>query len=250
MPTTMATAARMPRTLQPPMLMVMSTLSCGDRRVRGLRPDPARDLVHRMGDRGPCENAPASTKEDGTVADRAEIGIFGGSGFYSLLDDVREVKVDTPYGPPSDSFFLATVAGRAGRVPAAPRAPPHDPAAQGQLPGQRVGDALAGREGRDQPVRRGLAPAPRGARPLRGQRPVRGPDERPRRHLLRRADRVPRLVGRDLRPGPARGSRSRSSASTASPSTTAARSSSSRARGSRRRPSRSGSATPGGRSST
>ncbi len=43
---------------------------------------------------------------------RAEIGVFGGSGFYSLLEDVREVKVDTPYGPPSDSFFLAEVAGR------------------------------------------------------------------------------------------------------------------------------------------
>ena len=38
--------------------------------------------------------------------------MFGGSGFYSLLDDVREIKVDTPYGPPSDSFFLAAVAGR------------------------------------------------------------------------------------------------------------------------------------------
>ena len=47
------------------------------------------------------------------MADRAEIGVFGGSGFYSLLDDVREIKVDTPYGPPSDSFFLAEVAGRA-----------------------------------------------------------------------------------------------------------------------------------------
>jgi 5'-methylthioadenosine phosphorylase len=46
------------------------------------------------------------------VADQAEIGVFGGSGFYSLLDDVREVKVDTPYGPPSDSFFRASVAGR------------------------------------------------------------------------------------------------------------------------------------------
>ncbi len=43
---------------------------------------------------------------------KAEIGVFGGSGFYSLLSDVREVKVDTPYGPPSDSFFLATVGGR------------------------------------------------------------------------------------------------------------------------------------------
>jgi len=47
------------------------------------------------------------------VTDRAEIGIFGGSGFYSLLDDVREVKVDTPYGAPSDSVFLAEVNGRA-----------------------------------------------------------------------------------------------------------------------------------------
>jgi len=44
--------------------------------------------------------------------DRAEIGVFGGSGFYSLLDDVREIKVDTPYGAPSDSFFLASVADR------------------------------------------------------------------------------------------------------------------------------------------
>jgi 5'-methylthioadenosine phosphorylase len=46
------------------------------------------------------------------VTDRAEIGVFGGSGFYSLLDDVREIKVDTPYGPPSDSFFLAEVGDR------------------------------------------------------------------------------------------------------------------------------------------
>jgi 5'-methylthioadenosine phosphorylase len=63
------------------------------------------------------------------LADLADIGIFGGSGFYSLLDDVREAKVDTPYGAPSDSVFLATVAGR--RVAFMPRhgrrhtIPPH-----------------------------------------------------------------------------------------------------------------------------
>ncbi|MFL5756018.1 MAG: S-methyl-5'-thioadenosine phosphorylase [Chloroflexota bacterium] len=63
------------------------------------------------------------------MADTAEIGIFGGSGFYSLLDDVREIKVDTPYGPPSDSVFLADVSGR--RVAFLPRhgrrhtIPPH-----------------------------------------------------------------------------------------------------------------------------
>jgi 5'-methylthioadenosine phosphorylase len=42
----------------------------------------------------------------------AEIGVFGGSGFYSLLEDVTEAKIDTPYGAPSDSLMLATVAGR------------------------------------------------------------------------------------------------------------------------------------------
>ena len=46
------------------------------------------------------------------MADLAEIGVVGGSGFYSLLDEVREVKVDTPYGAPSDSVFLASVGGR------------------------------------------------------------------------------------------------------------------------------------------
>ena len=42
----------------------------------------------------------------------AEVGVFGGSGFYSLLEDVQEIKVDTPYGCPSDSVMLATVHGR------------------------------------------------------------------------------------------------------------------------------------------
>ncbi|SHL95819.1 S-methyl-5'-thioadenosine phosphorylase [Actinacidiphila paucisporea] len=61
--------------------------------------------------------------------ERAEIGVIGGSGFYSFLDDVSEVTVDTPYGPPSDSLFLGAVAGR--RVAFLPRhgrdhrLPPH-----------------------------------------------------------------------------------------------------------------------------
>ncbi len=42
----------------------------------------------------------------------AEIGVIGGSGFYSFLDDVTEITVDTPYGPPSDSLFLGEIAGR------------------------------------------------------------------------------------------------------------------------------------------
>ncbi len=47
-----------------------------------------------------------------TPQNHAEIGVFGGSGFYSLLENVTEAKIDTPYGPPSDSVFLAEVGGR------------------------------------------------------------------------------------------------------------------------------------------
>jgi 5'-methylthioadenosine phosphorylase len=43
---------------------------------------------------------------------RAEIGIFGGSGFYSLLEGVEEVEVDTPYGDPSGPFAVGEIGGR------------------------------------------------------------------------------------------------------------------------------------------
>ncbi|HXE71292.1 MAG TPA: S-methyl-5'-thioadenosine phosphorylase [Candidatus Nitrosotenuis sp.] len=42
----------------------------------------------------------------------AEIGVFGGSGFYSFLDNVQEYPVETPYGPPSARVAIAEVAGR------------------------------------------------------------------------------------------------------------------------------------------
>ncbi len=42
----------------------------------------------------------------------AEIGVFGGSGFYSFLEKVEEVKIDTPYGPPSDLIAIGEIAGR------------------------------------------------------------------------------------------------------------------------------------------
>lgn len=42
----------------------------------------------------------------------AEIGIIGGSGFYSLLDDYEDVYVDTPHGKPSDSITLGKISGR------------------------------------------------------------------------------------------------------------------------------------------
>ena len=40
------------------------------------------------------------------------IGIFGGSGFYSLLAEAREVEVETPYGAPSAPFAVGQIEGR------------------------------------------------------------------------------------------------------------------------------------------
>src|SRR5207247_803620 len=49
----------------------------------------------------------------------ADIGVFGGSGFYSFLDDVDEVEVPTPFGPPAAPLHVGTVGGR--RVAFLPR---------------------------------------------------------------------------------------------------------------------------------
>ena len=40
--------------------------------------------------------------------DLADIGVFGGSGFYELLSDVSQHEVQTPYGPPSDTLAIGT----------------------------------------------------------------------------------------------------------------------------------------------
>jgi 5'-methylthioadenosine phosphorylase len=59
----------------------------------------------------------------------AEIGVFGGSGFYTFLEDVEEVEVETPYGAPSAPLFVGEVGGK--RVAFLPRhgrrheLPPH-----------------------------------------------------------------------------------------------------------------------------
>jgi len=60
---------------------------------------------------------------------RADVGVYGGSGLYSLLDDVTEVEIDTPYGPPAAPVTIGEIAGR--RVAFLPRhgrdheLPPH-----------------------------------------------------------------------------------------------------------------------------
>jgi 5'-methylthioadenosine phosphorylase len=53
----------------------------------------------------------------------ADVAVIGGTGFYAFLDDPEEVAVETPYGAPSASVAVGTVAGR--RVAFLPRHGPH-----------------------------------------------------------------------------------------------------------------------------
>jgi 5'-methylthioadenosine phosphorylase len=49
----------------------------------------------------------------GGLLPQAEIGIIGGSGLYSMpgLTKVKEVRLKTPFGQPSDAFVLGTLEG-------------------------------------------------------------------------------------------------------------------------------------------
>lgn len=64
-----------------------------------------------------------------TSSDPVKIAVIGGSGFYDLAEGLEEIKVETPYGPPSDKIAVGSVAGR--RVAFLPRhgkshtIPPH-----------------------------------------------------------------------------------------------------------------------------
>jgi 5'-methylthioadenosine phosphorylase len=49
------------------------------------------------------------------VADQtARVAVIGGSGFYHMdgLTDLEELRIDTPYGPPSDAIVIGTLDGQ------------------------------------------------------------------------------------------------------------------------------------------
>ena len=60
---------------------------------------------------------------------RADIGVIGGSGFYSFFADAIRVRVPTPFGEPSDEIVVGDVSGRAvafvARHGQGHRFPPH-----------------------------------------------------------------------------------------------------------------------------
>lgn len=41
----------------------------------------------------------------------AKIGIIGGSGFYNLASNLKEIKVETPFGPPSEKIAIGKIGG-------------------------------------------------------------------------------------------------------------------------------------------
>lgn len=47
-----------------------------------------------------------------TAAAPADLGVIGGSGFYSFLTDTEHVKVTTPFGDPTDDIVIGDVGGR------------------------------------------------------------------------------------------------------------------------------------------
>src|SRR6185436_17676638 len=102
------------------------------------------------------------------------VAVVGGSGFYEFLEDAEEIKVDTPFGAPSDPVTVGEVAGR--RVAFLPR---------------------HGRDHRFPPGARAdrarLADPPRRARHAGPARAARGPDHDPGPDLLR-PGRLPRAV--------------------------------------------------------
>jgi 5'-methylthioadenosine phosphorylase len=51
-------------------------------------------------------------RKGGSTMKEASIGVFGGSGFYSLFDNVEEIAIETPYGAPSDRVAIAEIGGK------------------------------------------------------------------------------------------------------------------------------------------
>ena len=91
---------------------------CGSRRFRGTGSGFVAVLATRMR----CNDilledlrySRTASAKGGKSLKKAEIGIIGGSGLYAMpgLTNVREERIATPFGDPSDAFILGEVEGR------------------------------------------------------------------------------------------------------------------------------------------
>ena len=73
------------------------------------RPAPGRGYLD-----APMTAAPPDPARPGLPADRraAPLAVIGGSGIYRFLDDVTDVVVDTPWGPPSAPVSIGQLGDR------------------------------------------------------------------------------------------------------------------------------------------
>jgi 5'-methylthioadenosine phosphorylase len=62
-----------------------------------------------------CPRRPNPQRAPGSTSlSKAEIGIIGGSGLYKMdgLSDITELRIETPFGDPSEAIVLGTLEGR------------------------------------------------------------------------------------------------------------------------------------------
>jgi hypothetical protein len=180
---------------------------------------------------------------------KAEIGVFGGSGFYELIDNPRtsrSTRRSARRRRRDDRRDRRAYRG----VPAPSRQRSLSAAAHDQLPRESLGDEGARRDPHHRAERLRLAQARYRAGSLRDLRSVRGPHLGSKGHLLRRAGDDPRLLGGPVLRDDAEDRLRDTRSGWASPRIRPARWWSSRARASRRAPSPAGSHRRAGRSST
>lgn len=60
----------------------------------------------------PAPDDRAAATVASTAGARAEIGVIGGSGLYTFLEEHETVEIDTPFGPPSAPLVIGDVGGR------------------------------------------------------------------------------------------------------------------------------------------
>ena len=86
------------------------------------------------------------------------IGVIGGSGLYEIegITDLEEVRLDTPFGAPSDAYICGRLEGaRCGFLPRHGRGHPYPPSEDHYLALQHIS---TGRPTKDD--NRGTAPRP------------------------------------------------------------------------------------------
>ena len=172
---------------------------------------------------------------------KAIVGIIGGSGVYHLpgLTDLREERVATPWGEPSDALRFGRIGDTRSGVPRPPRPRPSLLALDDQLSRQHRRAEAGRRHRHHRAFRLRLVPPRALSRRVRDDRPVRGPHLPAPVELLRHRLRRPCLDGASDRAAPAPAPRRRGRGREASPAGTAEPMSAWKGRNSRRSPNRS-----------